>query len=56
MALIKYYDNQTSSTSSSTLINYRREYGVDESFVSSVPGEFKIVAILKLCTINLLAL
>jgi hypothetical protein len=36
--LIRSSDNQTGNTSSSTWINYRREYNLDENFVSSVGG------------------
>ena len=36
--MIKYSDNLNNNVSDRTWINYRTEFGVDESFVSSVPG------------------
>ena len=36
--MIKYSDNLNNNVSDRTWINYRSEFGIDESFVSSVPG------------------
>ena len=36
--LVKFSDNLVSNISTTTFINYRREYNSDDPFVSSTPG------------------